>query len=588
MCVVCFLIIVFFNPARLFYSAASFEMSFLLAVMDWELFLRNFNSEILEHWFAFALLFGLPVGIWWWRRRVALKPDRGVSQWSLSWRDFRKNRGARLAAAVIAGSYILAALAPLISPFGPHERQDVLVTKYRAPLTRLTVLRKKESPVDRPVSGSPKNWAHEVAKNLASLNQKLNQSRGSVLYVDAYAVRSDSVFFEQGVRKGGLKTSELDGTNEAEWTDSRLFLLGTDGFGRDLLSRIIYGSRISLAIGLIAVVISVLVGTMIGAISGYLAGKPRFVIPSPRTFRSFRGRTLAGWTLLIATGYLGWTLTLSAWVGLGLIAVHLVFVARVLAFVARKPRRIAVDAIAFILGVLAVGWVTFEPGAFRVAAIVFLSGVAAYEGFRWLVAWPVHRWLVPWMYRSSEGMGRRIVRFMTHIDLDSFLMRGVDLLLAFPRLILILVVIALFGNSLVMLVSVLGFTGWMGVSRIVRGEILSLREQPFVQAARVLGFSGGRIIFRHLIPNALAPVIVTATLLLGNIILVEAALSFLGLGVQAPAASWGNIVSDGKDRLISAWWISTFPGLAIAAVVICFNLVGDALRDALDPKTRGT
>jgi peptide/nickel transport system permease protein len=169
---------------------------------------------------------------------------------------------------------------------------------------------------------------------------------------------------------------------------------------------------------------------------------------------------------------------------------------------------------------------------------------------------------------------------------DTVLMRFTDMMLSFPRLILLIVIIAMFEPSIFMVVAVLGLTGWMSVSRIVRGEVLSLREREFVQAARALGMSDARIIFRHVIPNTLAPVIVFATLGIGNTILIEAGLSFLGLGVQPPTPSWGNMISDGRDSLISAWWIATFPGLAIVFTVVAFNLLGDGLRDALDPRLR--
>ena len=169
---------------------------------------------------------------------------------------------------------------------------------------------------------------------------------------------------------------------------------------------------------------------------------------------------------------------------------------------------------------------------------------------------------------------------------DSVLMRFTDMMLAFPRLVLLIVVIALFEPSIWLVVLVLGVTGWMSVARIVRGEVLSLREREFIQAARVLGMSDMRIILRHIIPNTLAPVIVYTTLGIGNTILVEASLSFLGLGVQPPTPSWGNMISDGRDALITAWWIATFPGLAIVLTVTAFNLLGDGLRDALDPRLR--
>lgn len=169
---------------------------------------------------------------------------------------------------------------------------------------------------------------------------------------------------------------------------------------------------------------------------------------------------------------------------------------------------------------------------------------------------------------------------------DTAIMRLVDMVISFPQLVLLITIIALFQPSIFLIIAVLGLTQWTGTTRLVRGEVLSLREREFIQAAHALGFSRTRIILNHLIPNVLGPVIVTATLGIGNTIVLEASLSFLGLGVQPPTPSWGTMVSDGRAVMLEAWWLSTFPGLAIVITVLCFNLVGDGLRDALDPRLR--
>jgi len=222
---------------------------------------------------------------------------------------------------------------------------------------------------------------------------------------------------------------------------SKTHLLGTDELGRDLLSRIIWGSRVSLKVGFVAVGIAIVIGIVIGAIAGFYGGK-----------------------------------------------------------------------------------------------------------------------------------------------IDAILMRFVDIMLAFPTFFLILAVIAILEPNIFTIMAVIGITSWMDVARLVRAEFLSLKERDFVGAARAVGVSDTRLIFRHILPNALSPVFVAATFGVAGAILIESGLSFLGLGVQPPDPSWGNILTAGKDNIEIAWWLSLYPGLAILITVLSYNLVGEGLRDALDPR----
>lgn len=169
---------------------------------------------------------------------------------------------------------------------------------------------------------------------------------------------------------------------------------------------------------------------------------------------------------------------------------------------------------------------------------------------------------------------------------DEIIMRGVDVMLCFPSFFLILAVIAFLTPSLTNIMAVIGLTSWMGVARLVRAETLALRSRDFVLAARVSGMGAPGILFYHILPNAAAPVLVSATLGVAGAILTESSLSFLGLGVQPPTPSWGNMLMEGKEVLEVAPWLSIFPGLAILFTVLGYNLIGESLRDILDPRLR--
>ena len=169
---------------------------------------------------------------------------------------------------------------------------------------------------------------------------------------------------------------------------------------------------------------------------------------------------------------------------------------------------------------------------------------------------------------------------------DAVIMRLVDLMLVFPRFFLLLAVLAFLTPSIWTIMVVIGLTGWMGVARLVRAEFLTLREREFVLWSQSIGASGFRVVWRHILPNAMAPVLVAMTLGIPAAILTESGLSFLGIGVPPPFATWGNILNDGKDAIEIAWWMSVYPGLAILVTVLSYNLLGEGIRDALDPRLR--
>jgi peptide/nickel transport system permease protein len=168
--------------------------------------------------------------------------------------------------------------------------------------------------------------------------------------------------------------------------------------------------------------------------------------------------------------------------------------------------------------------------------------------------------------------------------IDSLMMRILDFILAFPVIFLLIIVVAVFSPNLFHFILLLSITGWMESARMIRAEVLSVRERDYVQAAVSLGLSRFKILFYHVIPNSLSPLLIMAPLKIGRVILLESALSFLGIGIQPPTASWGNIIHDGSNVLINAWWIATFPGILIVLTVMSFNFIGEGIKESMRSK----
>jgi peptide/nickel transport system permease protein len=225
------------------------------------------------------------------------------------------------------------------------------------------------------------------------------------------------------------------------------------------------------------------------------------------------------------------------------------------------------------------GWIVAAAGL----AVLVAAGVAVGRGAR---APDVALWAALGVLLLGSGAVGLVLRRPSALTVDTLITGLIDVMLCFPTFFLILTVIAVLKPSIWNIMVVIGLTSWEGTARFVRAEILSLREQEFVQAATAVGASGPRTIRRHLLPNALAPVLVSATLGIAGAILTESALSFLGFGVPPPDATWGNIIADGRKYLFDAPWLTLIPGTAIFILVLAFNLFGEGLREAFNPKLR--
>lgn len=403
-------------------------ISILLAVTDYSIWMTRIQMAALDNAFSATIsviwLVAYPSAFASLRRKI----ENHEFFLSKIYRHIARSSFAICSAIFLFIVITLALWAPWLAPQDPTHQQDMMVTRYAKPFQSILYLKLKTSNNESVPSQS-------LSEQFTALQNKLIPP--SKLFVDEAVRKDDQILYTQGIQKKTVFVSELI----TDTVERKLFILGTDRLGRDILARLIYGARISLAIGILAMLVAMGLGTLIGLFAGYFGG---------------------------------WS--------------------------------------------------------------------------------------------------------------DRILMRFTDLMMAFPNLFLILLVAALFGNSTTTLILLLGATGWMSVSRLVRGQVLSVREMDYISAARASGLSRYRILFYHIFPNVTSPIIVASTLRIGNLILIEAGLSFLGVGIQPPTPSWGNMVSDGRDVLLHAAWISAFPALAITLTVIAFNILGDVLHDSLETR----
>jgi len=350
-------------------------------------------------------------------------------------------------------------------------------------------------------------------------------------------------------------TAQPTGENLADYYflgPTREHWLGTDELGRDVLSRIIYGARISLLVGFVAAFAAALLGTTLGVLAGYFSGRPlRFYVgPFAKVAGGWKPWPFALWRVV------SWVLLYG-----------LLFLAADLAWELSGANIQALFS-----------------GTLTLNNVLSLLGLA--------LVWGLILFIAGW---GLFGQGK--------IDLDVVISRFMDFMLTIPELPLLLVLSALlrdtqgavgqwaqnvFGESasVFIIITIIVLFGWIGTGRLIRGAVLSLREQDFTTAAQALGAGDARIMFRHLVPNTLAPLIVNATLAIGGAILTEAALSFLGFGIQPPVATWGNMLTKAQEYIFTAPWLALAPGFMIFLTVLAFNYLGDGLRDALDPRSR--
>jgi len=427
---VCVLLLLFQNIKQIYYSVASL----FCYIRGYFTHQREiyFVADLLEYWIAtFYLLLILTIIILSFFDRFHI--NKHINSFFLKKIkvEYDKNKYFKIATYIIFIFVSASICAPFISPFGFNEISSVSTTKSLSPFSRVKYIEYREinfSSFNQPnyqIKDDYYNSMLNYKNMIINPNQKI--------YFDSLKINRNSLEVIQN-GQSRLINSYLVNLESMKIGDD-IFLLGTDNYGRDILSRIIFGSRISLGIASMATIISLFTGIIIGLLSGY--------------FRRFY---------------------------------------------------------------------------------------------------------------------------------DVVLMRITDIFLSFPLIFFLLLVVAFFGNSILYITIFIGLTTWMDVARLTRSQVFSVMNEQYILSAYAIGLPPGRIMFKQVLPNIITPITVNTLFRIGNIILMESALSFIGLGVTEPIASWGSIINNGKDSLLTAWWICFFPGITIAIVVIVLNYIGDTLR----------
>lgn len=519
------------------------------------------------------------------RAQMSTRPQANRSFFQQAWTRFKRHPLARLGALVLLVFYLGALFADFLAPY--PEEKSFRDFSFASP-TQI-FWRDENGRLTRPYV-----CASERRRNLETFKVEVITNCEQGRYPIYFFVKGEPYRFL------GLIPADLHLFGGA-WLlqdKAKLFLWGADDFGRDVWGRIWFGGRISLTIGIFAVALALLIGIFMGSISGYYAGRPvtfSIGILNPQFWTFIRGSP--------------WPAHLTAVLGLvlmgGLLLVMGYGYQNYIRPDLQRISTLALGALGLVAGLVLLGGILYYL-VWRSHLARALLWLSTWIGIAWLL------WITVWGFlQSSRGLeailagliGAVLLGAIGYIllwpriefDLDTIIMRTVEVLAAIPDLFLLIILSVLIPMEVppavrfVLVVTILSFVNWGGLARIIRSQVLQLREMEFAQAAQALGAGDARIIIRHVLPGTYTYLIVVVTLAIPGFILGESGLSFLGLGIQEPATSWGLMLSKAQATGITTFterpWL-LIPGVFILLAVLAYNFMGDGLRDALDPRTK--